>query len=243
MEFEVGHLYHIYNQGNNRRKVFFVRNNYLFFLNKMKHHLLPYADILAWCLMPNHFHIMVHVNHVSLSVPIIDGVNTDGVTPSHPESHESPGATISSTRTSHESPGATYPSFIDGVTPSHPVNKERTLNESIGIMLRSYTRAINKRYNRSGALFREETKAICLTKNDKLSAAWFTSLGGTNLNVDSPESQYPNQCFRYILSNPLRAGLVKSAIDWEFSSYLDFVGQRDGQMISSARIKEFGLTL
>ncbi|HUW04747.1 MAG TPA: hypothetical protein VMW01_00660 [Williamwhitmania sp.] len=202
MEFEVGHLYHIYNQGNNRRKVFFVRDNYLFFLNKMKHHLLPYADILAWCLMPNHFHIMVHVNHVSLSVPI-----------------------------------------IDGVTPSHPVNRERTLNESIGIMLRSYTRAINKGYNRSGALFREETKAICLTKNDKLSAAWFTSLGVTNLNVDSPESQYPNQCFRYILSNPLRAGLVKSAIDWEFSSYLDFVGQRDGQMISSARIKEFGLTL
>jgi len=207
MEFEVGHLYHIYNQGNNRRKVFFVRDNYLFFLNKMKHHLLPYADILAWCLMPNHFHIMAHVNRVNLSVPIIDGVNTDGV------------------------------------TPSHPVSKERTLNESIGIMLRSYTRAINKRYNRSGALFREETKAICLTKNDKLSAAWFTSLGVTNLNVDSPESQYPNQCFRYILSNPLRAGLVKSAIDWEFSSYADLVGQRDGQLISRERIKEFGLTL
>ena len=207
MEFEVGHLYHIYNQGNNRRKVFFVRDNYLFFLNKMKHHLLPHADILAWCLMPNHFHIMAHVNRVNLSVPIIDGVNTDGV------------------------------------TPSHPVSKERTLNESIGIMLRSYTRAINKRYNRSGALFREETKAICLTKNDKLSAAWFTSLGGTNLNVDSPESQYPNQCFRYILSNPLRAGLVKSAIDWEFSSYADLVGQRDGQLISRERIKEFGLTL
>lgn len=200
-------MYHIYNQGNNRRKVFFVRDNYLFFLNKMKHHLLPYADILAWCLMPNHFHIMAHVNRVNLSVPIIDGVNTDGV------------------------------------TPSHPVSKERTLNESIGIMLRSYTRAINKRYNRSGALFREETKAICLTKNDKLSAAWFTSLGVTNLNVDSPESQYPNQCFRYILSNPLRAGLVKSAIDWEFSSYADLVGQRDGQLISRERIKEFGLTL
>ncbi len=202
MEFEVGHLYHIYNQGNNRRKVFFVRSNYLFFLRKIKHHLLPYADILAWCLMPNHFHIMAHVNHVSLSVP-----NTAGVAPIHPGS------------------------------------KERTLNESIGIMLRSYTRAINKRYNRSGSLFREETKAICLTKNDKLSAAWFTSLGITNLNVDSPEFQYPNQCFRYILSNPMKAGLAKSAVDWEFSSYADVVGQRDGLLISRERIKEFGLTL
>lgn len=209
MEFEVGHLYHIYNQGNNRRRVFFVRDSYLFFLNKMKRHLLPYADIVAWCLMPNHFHIMVHVNHVSLS----------------------------------ESPGATDPSFIDGVTPSHPVSKERTFNESIGIMLRSYTRASNKRYNRSGALFREETKAICLTKSGKQSAAWFTSLGVTNLNVDFTEFQYPNQCFRYILSNPVKAGLVKSAVDWEFSSYLDIVGSREGQLISRERIEEFGLTL
>jgi len=30
---------------------------------------LPYADVLAWCLMPNHFHIMVYVNEVELVLP------------------------------------------------------------------------------------------------------------------------------------------------------------------------------
>ncbi len=31
MQFEEGHIYHIYNQGNNRQKIFFERENYLFF--------------------------------------------------------------------------------------------------------------------------------------------------------------------------------------------------------------------
>jgi putative transposase len=53
-----------------------------------------------------------------------------------------------------------------GVTSSHSDTasggadiKPRTLNDSIGILLRSYTRAINKQENRTGALFREKTKA------------------------------------------------------------------------------------
>jgi len=48
MQFEKGHLYHIYNQGNNRQKIFFNRENYLYFLRKVKIYITPYADILAW---------------------------------------------------------------------------------------------------------------------------------------------------------------------------------------------------
>jgi len=63
MQFEAGNIYHIYNQGNNRQKIFFERENYLFFLKKIKTHVVPYADILAWCLMPNHFHLMAYVHN------------------------------------------------------------------------------------------------------------------------------------------------------------------------------------
>ena len=61
MEFNGGSLYHVYNQGNNRQRIFFCDENYLFFLQKMKIHLLKHCDLLAWCLMPNHFHWMVYV--------------------------------------------------------------------------------------------------------------------------------------------------------------------------------------
>jgi len=52
-------LYHIYNRGNNKGTIFFKRENYLFFLRKMGNHLKPHMDILAYCLMPNHFHLMI----------------------------------------------------------------------------------------------------------------------------------------------------------------------------------------
>ena len=75
MQFEKDHLYHIYNQGNNRRKVFYNRENYLFFLTKMKRYILPYANILAWCLMPNHFHLMVLVNYEEMEIDSAAGTH------------------------------------------------------------------------------------------------------------------------------------------------------------------------
>jgi putative transposase len=82
MYFEQGYIYHIYNQGNNRQKIFFREENYYFFLQKIKRYILPYADILAWCLMPNHFHLMVLVNETEIVPPEIERV-----TRSHPLSY------------------------------------------------------------------------------------------------------------------------------------------------------------
>jgi len=62
MSYQENAIYHIYNQGNNKKLTFYNHGNYLFFLNKMMRHLKPYCDILAYCLMPNHFHWMVRVN-------------------------------------------------------------------------------------------------------------------------------------------------------------------------------------
>ena len=68
MFFESNHIYHIYNQGNNHQRIFFNRHNYLFFLKKIREHISPYADVLAWCLMPNHFHLMVFVKTVEIEM-------------------------------------------------------------------------------------------------------------------------------------------------------------------------------
>ena len=85
MLIEKGHIYHIYNQGNNRQKIFFNRENYFFFLGKMKEYIMPYADIMAWCLMPNHFHWMVYVKETMInienkSVALSEDVISEGVT-------------------------------------------------------------------------------------------------------------------------------------------------------------------
>ena len=63
MHFEKDKTYHIYNRSNNM--VFYNERNYLFFLSKVKKQITPIADILAWCLMPNHFHFLLVANEKS----------------------------------------------------------------------------------------------------------------------------------------------------------------------------------
>ncbi len=193
MNFETGHIYHIYNQGNNRGKIFFIRENYFFFLEKIKTHILPYAEVLAYCLMPNHFHLMIYVSDsFTLSEAITKG-------------------------------------------------KVKTLNDLIGVMLRSYTRAINKQENRSGSLFKLHTKAECLTKAVDVTPSFFDTSCGTIINIPNPEKEYPKVCFNYIHNNPVKAGLVDNPGDWEFSSYKAYYGSGEATLINIARAKEFGL--
>ncbi len=57
-----GHYYHIYNRGVNRGKIFFQRQNWGFFLRRWRAYCLPeLADVIAYCLMPTHYHILVHL--------------------------------------------------------------------------------------------------------------------------------------------------------------------------------------
>jgi len=44
-------FYHIYKRGNNRQEIFLERKNYLFFLRKIRDHLLEHLDVVAYCLM------------------------------------------------------------------------------------------------------------------------------------------------------------------------------------------------
>jgi REP element-mobilizing transposase RayT len=60
LTFQPGQYYHLYNRGNDRRLIFFEQENYLYFLRLVRRHLLEQTlDVLAYCLMPNHYHLLV----------------------------------------------------------------------------------------------------------------------------------------------------------------------------------------
>lgn len=67
-------IFHVYNRGNDRQPIFFSRENYLYFLRKIRTHLLPSCDLLAYCLMPNHFHLLIKAS--GRSVRIVNPENT-----------------------------------------------------------------------------------------------------------------------------------------------------------------------
>ncbi|MFW0714664.1 transposase [Pedobacter sp. N23S346] len=64
MKIEENRYYHIYNRGNNKGLIFFEKENYQFFLEKFGQYICPYADVFAYCLMPNHFHFFLRINNV-----------------------------------------------------------------------------------------------------------------------------------------------------------------------------------
>ena len=57
--------YHFYNRGNNRQAIFFEADNYLYFLGGIKKYLVPVVTIVAYCLMPTHYHVLVKVKQTS----------------------------------------------------------------------------------------------------------------------------------------------------------------------------------
>lgn len=56
-----GVYYHVYNRGNNREDLFIEKRNYLYFLTLYAKHIEPIAETYAYCLLRNHFHLLVRV--------------------------------------------------------------------------------------------------------------------------------------------------------------------------------------
>lgn len=140
--------YHLYNRGNNFGRVFFERENYLFFLKRLREYLVPdVVDMIAYCLMPNHYHLLIQV-------------------------------------------------------------KQENLSAVMQAFSLSYSKAVNKKFGRVGSLFQGRFKAIPIAKNEYL------------LHLS-----------RYIHLNPVAATLVERAEDWEFSSYRDYMGMRQGTLV------------
>ena len=154
-------LYHNYNRGNNRQLIFFKSDNYIYFLQKVRKFVLPHCDILAYCLMPNHFHFLISSdNRTVVTKPIGD-------------------------------------------------QNRNILSEGIRNLLQTYTKAINKQNNSTGSLFQQNTKAKCLSKGSKA---------------------YDYICMHYIHQNPMKAKLVKKMEDWDYSSFRDYCGFRNGTL-------------
>ncbi len=132
-----GQFYHIINRGNCRQEVFLKREDYAAFADLMKESVLKHnVGIYSWCLMPNHFHLLVK-----------------------PE-------------------------------------KAEALSAWMQWFMTSHVRRYHKHYRTSGHVWQGRFKSFIVQDDAHL------------LTVA-----------RYIEGNPVRWGLVATAIDWEWSSH------------------------
>ncbi len=54
-------IYHIYTHANGFENLFQTEENYRYFLSKYRKYIQPVAETYAYCLMPNHFHLMIKI--------------------------------------------------------------------------------------------------------------------------------------------------------------------------------------
>ncbi len=210
MKFYKNQLFHIFNQGNNKEKIFYTADNYEYFLWKMRAYLLPFGDLICWCLMPNHFHWQFFVKEIEIKRKILR-TSVDEL--EHIRRVRKYGAKAILVNNAADRM-AKAESFV-------------TLNEAIGTLERSYARAINKQLGRTGSLFRKECKAkdgwinefVTLEKRNGQEDYRF--LSGTN---------YGLYCFNYIHYNPVEADMVKLITGYPYSSAKDYACLRNGTL-------------
>lgn len=58
---QYGKVYHIFNRGVNRMAIYKTKKNREYFLRLYRERIDPIVDTYAWCLMDNHFHLMVRI--------------------------------------------------------------------------------------------------------------------------------------------------------------------------------------
>ena len=163
-------IYHIYNRGNNKQLIFFNDDNYIFFIKKIREQLASCAEIICYCLMPNHFHIIIQANEKT----IVERKSFGG----------------------------------------KPMQE---FAYRIGVLLSSYSQAINKQNKTTGSLFQQKTKAKILSEQ-----------------IEDKQENYLESCFFYVHNNPFEAGLVKTLSDWPYSSYLDYTDVRKGTVCNKS---------
>jgi len=128
-----GHYYHIYNRGNNGENLFPEERNYRHFLKLYIRYIYPIADTYAYCLMKNHFHLLVRIK----PKPDLPGFkNLEGLNLSR-------------------EPNLPGLEDLEGLT-SH------SYSQPFSNLFNAYTKAINKAYGRSGSLFEKNFNRILI---------------------------------------------------------------------------------
>jgi putative transposase len=138
---EHGKYYHIYNRGINGEDLFRNNSNYQYFLKLYDKYIKLIADTYAWCLMRNHFHLLVRIKEESeilpYSKPLTGSETTVRVNPPNPLSV--------------------------AFRPDSGLHKRPNYEKQFSHLFNAYAQAYNKMHSRHGGLFETPFRRIQVT--------------------------------------------------------------------------------
>ena len=125
--------YHVYIRGINGETIFKTEKNYAYFLKKYAFHIEPIAATYAYCLLNNHFHLLIRTRSEQ---EILETLAPETLTRFKTSS------TLDKTS-----------SRLDKTSSTLEKSASFHISNQFAKLFNSYTQAINKAYDRTGGLF------------------------------------------------------------------------------------------
>ena len=202
---EFDNHYHIYNHANGFENLFRETKNYHFFLEKYKKHIQPIAETISWCLMPNHFHVLVRIktrqeilDYFQEQARLQEELNRSDEFSSFENISKVPYfGNVESRKDENLYADSKINSPV--LLPNGKVLDEYFLSKQFANFFSSYTQSFNKVYQRRGSLFIKNFKRVIVTNDN-----------------------YYRNLVLYIHLNPIHHGFTSKELEWPWTSYLDF---------------------
>jgi len=217
-----GAYYHIYNCGINGENLFRDTDDYNFFLQLLKKYITPIAHTYAWCLMKNHCHLLIRIkeniiykytisqNNNGQQYPIVidknkfdelkwetvplffnlsactapDSIEINKIIPTAPDSIEK----------------NKIPSCIENIGLNSSDLKQPNATNHMAHLFSTYSKYINGKYSRHGALFERPFK---------------------RRQIDNHE--YFRRVVVYIHNNPVHHNFCDDIIEYPWVSYHSYI--------------------
>ena len=181
IKLEYGNFYHIYNQGINGERIFHTKDNFLHFLKLYEAYINPIANTFAWALMSNHFHFLIRIKDENR----IGFLNPENRTAKDAETK--------------------WKTFFPDENTKNDISslKKPIPYKQFGHLFDAYAKAFNKRFNRTGSLFKKNFERKHVNNQ-----------------------RYMRDLVRYIHNNPVKHRITESTIEYPWTSYLSVLSKK-----------------
>ncbi len=139
-KFEYNKYYHIYNRSVDKKPMFVSRDNYQYFIRKFDYYLSPVLEVVAYCLLGNHFHFLIKIrSEDEIRTNLLFGLENE----------------------------LTQPDLTTFQKLSNlPINTHNTVSHQFKKFFQCYTMAFNKQQERVGTLFQTPFKRALIDKEN-----------------------------------------------------------------------------
>lgn len=195
-DFEEAGIYHVYNRTNNKDLLFMSDDNRLFFLKRYKELIAPFTDTYCWCLLPNHFHLLIKIKSEADIKTYLQQKLKEELTP-------------------------TEKKFLEaGITKLWKIGNTAVtlcelIEQSFKRFFQSYALAFNKQHKRRGNLFYKPFKRVKIDKDTQFTmAVVYINANAAKHKLVSDFTTYPWSSWKSIISNQPTSLLRNEIKEW-----------------------------